>query len=48
MVDLRTRIIDMDRQVIITKDNVSVNIDTCMYFRITDPVRAFYRVQNLT
>ena len=47
-VDLRTRVVDLDRQVILTKDNISLNIDTVMYFRIIDPVRATYRVQNLT
>ncbi|KAM3127835.1 hypothetical protein pb186bvf_020066 [Paramecium bursaria] len=57
-VDLRTRVLDLERQVILTKDNISVNIDTCMYYRILgnlkqqhflqkDPVRASYRVQRL-
>ncbi|CAK93949.1 unnamed protein product (macronuclear) [Paramecium tetraurelia] len=47
-VDLRTRVLDLDRQIILTKDNIQVNIDTCMYFRVVDPVRATYRVSRLT
>ena len=33
-------------QMIITKDNVSINIDAAVYFRVTVPRYAYYRIQN--
>lgn len=33
-------------QNIITKDNVSINIDAAVYFRVVNPRYAYYRVQN--
>jgi erythrocyte band 7 integral membrane protein len=32
---------------IITKDNVSINIDASVYFRVINARYAYYRVQNL-
>lgn len=37
---------DLARQNIITKDNVSINIDASVYFRVTNSRYAYYRVQN--
>ena len=45
---MKTRIIDLKRQLIITKDNITVNIDTVVYFRVIDPRKAAYKVENLT
>lgn len=46
-VPLKTKVIDLDRQLILTKDNITVNIDTIVYYRITDPKKASYRVANI-
>lgn len=45
-VDLRLVSIDVPRQEIITKDNVSVIVDAVVYFRITEPVSALIKVEN--
>lgn len=39
--------LDLDRQLILTKDNITVNIDTCVYYRIIDPRVATYRIANI-
>jgi len=44
--DLRVVTIDVPRQTIITRDNVSVDVDAVVYYRITDPARAVTRVEN--
>ena len=44
--DLRTRVIDVTKQRIITNDNVTVDIDAVVYFRITDPQKAIVEVQR--
>lgn len=38
---------DLSRQNIITKDNVSINIDAAVYYRVINARYAYYRVQNL-
>ena len=38
---------DLARQNIITKDNVSINIDAAVYYRILNARYAYYRIQNL-
>lgn len=38
---------DLDRQLILTKDNITVNIDTCVYYRIVDPKTAYYTVESI-
>ena len=35
-------------QNIITKDNVSINIDAAVYYRVINPRFAYYRVQNFS
>ena len=30
-----------------TKDNITVNIDTCVYYRIVDPMVAYYTIANI-
>jgi regulator of protease activity HflC (stomatin/prohibitin superfamily) len=44
--DLRTRVIDVPKQRIITRDNVTVDVDAVVYFRITDPRKAIVEVQR--
>ena len=44
--DLRTRVIDVPKQRIITHDNVTVDVDAVVYFRITDPQKAIIEVQR--
>lgn len=45
-IDLRTRTLDTEKQRVITKDNVSMEIDAVVYFRVTDPYKATYKVDN--
>jgi regulator of protease activity HflC (stomatin/prohibitin superfamily) len=45
-VDLRTRTIDVPRQEIITKDNISIFVDAVVYYHIDDPVLVITKVVN--
>ncbi len=44
--DLRTRVIDVPKQRVITKDNVTVDVDAVVYYRVTDPEKAVVEVQR--
>lgn len=44
--DLRTRVIDVPKQRVITEDNVTVDVDAVVYFRVTDPQKAVVEVQR--
>lgn len=46
-IDLRERVYDFPRQRVITKDNVTIEINGLLYFQITDPVRSVYEIENL-
>lgn len=46
-IDLRERVFDFSKQNVITKDNVTLEIDALLYFQITDPFKACYEVENL-
>jgi len=46
-IDLREIVFDFPRQNVITKDNVTIQINALIYFQVTDPVRAVYEIQNL-
>ncbi|MEM5843251.1 MAG: slipin family protein [Candidatus Aenigmatarchaeota archaeon] len=46
IIDLRTRTIDVPKQRVITKDNVSIDVDAVVYFRVTDPSKAVIQVQD--
>ncbi len=46
-VDLREQVYDFPRQNVITKDNVTIEIDALLYFQITDPMKAIYEIANL-
>ncbi len=46
VVNLKEQVIDFDPQPVITKDNVTMQIDTVIYFQITDPKLYVYGVSN--
>jgi regulator of protease activity HflC (stomatin/prohibitin superfamily) len=45
-VSLRTVVLDVPPQDVITRDNVSVKVNAVVYFRVMDPVRAVVEVEN--
>jgi regulator of protease activity HflC (stomatin/prohibitin superfamily) len=45
-VDLRERVVSFPPQPVITEDNLTVNIDTVVYFQVTDPGKAVYQISN--
>lgn len=45
-VDVRTNTIDIPKQEVITKDNVTVNVDAVVYFRVLDSQKAILEVAN--
>jgi regulator of protease activity HflC (stomatin/prohibitin superfamily) len=45
-VSLRTMVLDVPSQDIITRDNVSVKVNAVLYFRVVDPNRAVVEVEN--
>ena len=47
-IDLREQITQIEPQSVITRDNVTMEVDAVIYYVIADPVRATYEVQNLT
>jgi regulator of protease activity HflC (stomatin/prohibitin superfamily) len=44
--DLRTRVIDVPKQRVITEDNVTVDVDAVVYYRVVDPQKAVVEVQR--
>ena len=46
-IDMREHVLDFGKQKVITKDNVMINIDALVYFRISDPKAATFNVANL-
>ncbi|BCX82774.1 hypothetical protein MIT9_P2360 [Methylomarinovum caldicuralii] len=45
-VDMRTVVMDVPRQDVISRDNVSVRVDAVVYFRVVDPAKAIIQVEN--
>jgi len=45
-VDLRTRVLDVPTQDVISRDNVSVRVNAVIYFRVIDPERATIQVED--
>ena len=45
-VDLRTVVMDVPSQDVISKDNVSVKVNAVLYFRVVDPEKAIIQVEN--
>jgi regulator of protease activity HflC (stomatin/prohibitin superfamily) len=46
LLDLREQVLSFDPQPVITQDNLVVNIDSVIYFQITDPKAATYEIAN--
>ena len=46
LLDLREQVVSFPPQPVITEDNLVVNIDTVIYFQVTDPKAATYEVAN--
>lgn len=46
-IDLREQYIDMPPQPVITRDNVTINVDSVVYWQVTDPIKAVYEVADL-
>src|SRR5206468_10679632 len=46
LIDLREQVVSFDPQPVITDDNLVVNIDTVIYFQVTDPKAATYEIAN--
>ncbi|NLM30593.1 MAG: SPFH/Band 7/PHB domain protein [Methanomicrobiales archaeon] len=44
--DLRTDVMDVPRQEVITKDNSPTNVDAIVYVRVIDPEKAYFEVMN--
>lgn len=45
-VDMREVVLDVPPQLVITKDNVNVEVDAIIYAQVTDPVRSQYEIAN--
>jgi regulator of protease activity HflC (stomatin/prohibitin superfamily) len=45
-VDLRTIVMDVPTQDVISRDNVSVKVSAVIYFRVTDPEKAIIQIEN--
>nr|WP_222706347.1 SPFH domain-containing protein [Aeromicrobium terrae] len=46
MIDLREQVVSFPPQPVITEDNLTVSIDTVIYFQVTDAVAATYEIAN--
>jgi regulator of protease activity HflC (stomatin/prohibitin superfamily) len=46
LADLREQVMSFDPQPVITQDNLVVNIDSVIYFQVTDPKAATYEIAN--
>lgn len=44
--DLRTQVVDVPSQEVITKDNSPTNVDAIVFIRVIDPEKAFFQVAN--
>ncbi len=46
IIDLREQVVDFPPQPVITKDNVTMMIDTVVYYQVTDPFKFTYEISN--
>ena len=46
-IDLREQVYDFDKQNVITKDNIQMQINALLYFQIVDPFKAVYEINYL-
>jgi len=47
LIDKREQYIDLPPQPVITRDNVTIHVDSVVYWQITDPVKAVYEMNDL-
>ncbi|MCI8272486.1 MAG: SPFH/Band 7/PHB domain protein [Clostridia bacterium] len=47
VVSLKQQTMDIPPQSVITKDNVTISVDTVLFYQITDPAKAVYEIQSL-
>ena len=47
VVSLKQQTMDIPPQEVITKDNVTITIDTVVFYQVTDPAKAVYEIQSL-
>src|SRR5690606_19486827 len=45
-IDLRTRVLDVPPQDVISRDNVSVQVNAVIYYRVLDPEKAIVQVEH--
>jgi regulator of protease activity HflC (stomatin/prohibitin superfamily) len=45
-IDLRTQVLDVPRQEVITKDNSPTNVDAIIYIKVIDPIKSFFEVTD--
>ena len=46
LIDMREQVVSFPPQPVITEDNLVVNIDSVIYFQVTDPKSAMYEIAN--
>jgi regulator of protease activity HflC (stomatin/prohibitin superfamily) len=46
LIDLREQVVSFPPQPVITEDNLTVNIDSVIYYQVTDPKAASYEIAN--
>ena len=47
IVSLKQQTMDVPPQSVITKDNVTISVDTVVFYKVTDPAKAVYEIQSL-
>lgn len=45
-IDMREVVLDVPPQMVITQDNVGVDVDAVIWAQVTDPIRAYYEISN--
>src|SRR5260370_24762454 len=46
-IDLREQYIDLPPQPVITRDNVTIHVDSVVYWQVNDPIKAVYEINRL-
>src|SRR4051794_17805202 len=46
LIDMREQVVSFPPQPVITEDNLTVSIDTVIYFQVNDPISATYEIAN--
>ncbi len=46
-IDIRESVLDLPKQGTITSDNASIEVDGIVYYKIMDPYKSYYGIQNL-